>query len=205
MRYDLFKLNFYDFIVEITIGLIIQMPPTCKKFGANVAWDPRISIRCKHHDLSVVTYLPRNPFISRRRSLDVVETIRYTWNQLARSAGKWAKGLTVLKRQGERERGKERERRTRRVAAVWEMTTIAWSTHLPFSFSVTRISLFSLFAFPLFACISVSICSFVSTFHLYLSFVCSSAFPCAYSVCLSFLSLLFFSSNGSLREKIKRG
>jgi len=48
-----------------------------------------------------------NPFISRRRSLDSAETIRYTWNQLARSAGKWVKGLTARKseREGKGQRG----------------------------------------------------------------------------------------------------
>jgi len=140
--------------------------------NATNAWTSRILIRCKHHGLSVVTYLPRNPFISRRRSLDVVETIRYTWNQLARSAGKWVKGLTVLKRQRERGREKDRERRTQSRCSLRNDSTIAWSIFFSLFLFLSRASLsFPLFAFPLFACIFASICKFVFYVSL-LSFLC---------------------------------
>ena len=95
--------------------------------------------------------------------------------------------LRVLKRQREREGGKDRERSR---CSLRNDSTIAWSIFFPLFLFLSRASLsFSLFAFPLFACISASVCSFVFTRHFYLSFVYSSVFPCAYSMCLSLLSL----------------
>jgi len=134
-------------------------------------------------------YIPRNPFISRRRSLDVAETIRYTWNQLARSAGKWVKGLTAPKRQGERER--ERERKKDAESLQFEKWLYHCVVHLPFSVSFffchAHRSL-SPFRISAIRCISVSI--FISTFHPIFCPFRSSVFPHAY-VCLSSLFCLF--------------
>lgn len=123
-------------------------------------------------------YIPRNPFISCRRSLDVVETIRYTWNQLARSAGKWVKGLTVPKQQRER----EREERTQSRCSLRNDSTIAWSIFLSLSlsFSVTRNVLFPFFVFSLYLCLCIHFCFYVSSYLLFAR--AFFVFSCAYGM-----------------------
>lgn len=134
----------------------------------------RILIPHKHDDPYSTAFghfratdVPRSPFVSCRHSLDAAETIRYTWNQLARSAGKWVKGLTAPKR-GKREKEEERRTDAGSVAAVWEMTLYHCRVHLPSCVS----SLLAARIFPFFV---PSLCPFsVSTslhfcFYFYIS------------------------------------
>lgn len=113
-------------------------------------------IQRKHRCPSVVlgrcaaTDIPRNPFISCAPacSPDAAETIRYTWNQLARSAGKWVKGLgsslSLWERQMERERTDNIQRREGRAPSrcgLRNESTVAGSIFLSLRFFVTRVAL----------------------------------------------------------------
>lgn len=182
----------------------------------------RILIPRKHHGPYSTTFghfratdVPRNPFISCRCSLDATETIRYTWNQLARSAGKWVKGLTAPKR-GEG-RGKREERRTDAwsVAAVWEMTLYHCRVHLPSCVSsllVARIFPFFVSSLCPFS-VSTSLLLFLflhpAIFSLRVRFSSSSRAP---MTCLCLRSPILLPTNGSshgkgwtrLRDKILR-
>lgn len=139
-------------------------------------------------------YIPRNPFISCRRSLDVAETIRYTWNQLARSAGKWVKGLTAPERWRERERGRKKNAES----LQFEKWLYHCVVHLPFFISFFfHYAHRSLFPFRVFAIryISASVSIFISTFHpilplcplllclsARLSYVCISSLLCPFQL-----------------------
>lgn len=179
-------------------------------FSSNATRKPRILIQHKHHGPYPVAFrhfratdVPRNPFISCRRSPGTVETIRYTWNQLARSAGKWVKGLMVPKQRGGGGREKERKKDGCRVAAVWEMTLLHHCrVHLPScvsSFLATRAFPFSYLHFVPSIYISTSV--FIPTFHCLPSFrdrfSSSSRAP---MTCLCLHSPILLPTNGSSRE-----
>jgi len=135
---------------------------------------------------SPATDTPRNPFISRQCSPDAAETIRYTWNQLARSAGKWVKGLTAQKRSGEKEREREKKN-ARSRCSLRNDSTVAGSIFLSLRFFVMHLFL-SLFPLSLFVFLLHSISPPLFLF-LHFSILLSSGSLCLsarlWDVCLS--------------------
>lgn len=124
------------------------------------------------------------------------ETIRYTWNQLARSAGKWVKGLMAAKHEG-----REEERR-KDGCSLRNDSLYHCRVHLPSCLS----SFFAHSVFRIFAVTSVYI--YIYLFFLFLhfaTFVLSSCLRFSlsslrapiYMTCLCLHSPVLLSTNGS--------